>query len=64
MMRPFDVQANIDAACAFLGEYLASSGQQRYVTGLSGGSTARSSPSSLRERSASSGSSSCGCRTG
>jgi NAD+ synthase len=37
MMRPFDVQANIDAACAFLGEYLASSGQQRYVTGLSGG---------------------------
>ena len=37
MMRPFDVQANIDAACAFLREYLAASGQQRYVTGLSGG---------------------------
>lgn len=36
-MRPFDVQANVDAACAFLREYLASSGQQRFVTGLSGG---------------------------
>ena len=37
MMRPFDVQANIDAACTFLREYLTASGQQRYVTGLSGG---------------------------
>jgi NAD+ synthase len=36
-MRPFDVQANIDASCAFLRDYLASSRQQRYVTGLSGG---------------------------
>jgi len=36
-MRPFDVQANIDAACEFLRQYLASSGQQRFVTGLSGG---------------------------
>ena len=36
-MRSFDVQANIDAACTFLREYLASSRQQRYVTGLSGG---------------------------
>jgi NAD+ synthase len=35
--RGFDVQANIDAASAFLRDYLASSGQQRYVTGLSGG---------------------------
>src|SRR5690242_10855540 len=36
-LRPFDVQANIDAACEFLRQYLDSSGQQRYVTGLSGG---------------------------
>jgi NAD+ synthase len=36
-LRRFDVQANIDAACAFLRDYLASSGQRRYVTGLSGG---------------------------
>ena len=36
-MRPFDVQANIDAACAFLRDHLAASRQQRYVTGLSGG---------------------------
>ena len=36
-MRPFDVQTNIDAACAFLREYLDASGQQRFVTGLSGG---------------------------
>lgn len=36
-MRPFDVQANIDAACEFLRDYLDSSGQRRYVTGLSGG---------------------------
>ena len=36
-LRRLDVQANVDAACAFLRDYLASSGQQRYVTGLSGG---------------------------
>ena len=36
-LRAFDVQANIDAASAFLRDYLASSGQERYVTGLSGG---------------------------
>jgi NAD+ synthase len=36
-MRPFDVDANVDGACAFLRDFLASSGQQRYVIGLSGG---------------------------
>ena len=36
-MRPLDVQANIDAACEFLRRYLEASGQQRFVTGLSGG---------------------------